>query len=241
MPTVLTRGAGSARGFGLFESGVTTRKEAFTSNGSWTCPAGVTSLIYLRGKGQNATSDYPEIITFSYTVFGIDTGTGPNSPFAAWGSVVGDAVTNYGTVINSVGLISGPTSIYTTERNIYPNDTWSFSSTGNFNFDGYYISNVSNVLPSGNAQSGGIIVYAGGTFEYGSWYFSVTRILYGSVGANTTAFGYTFSGGTLTGSYPNQVGNSAVTTTYTGVSVTPGTTYSIVVPSGGSVEFAYYT
>lgn len=239
MPTVLTRGAGSARGFGLFESGITTRKETFTSNGSWTCPVGVTSLIYLRGKGQDGTSDTPQTISRTYTAFGVGTGSGANPAPADWSTLYGDATANYAQV--TVGAISGPTSIYTSNVSVYPGGSWSYTASGGFDADGFYISYLSPLSASGGAATSGTIAYAGGTFEYGRWSFAFTRVLYGSAGANTTAFGYTFAGGSLSGSYPNQVGNAAATTTYTSVAVTPGTTYNFVVPSGGSVEFAYYT
>jgi hypothetical protein len=53
----------------------------------------------------------------------------------------------------------------------------------------------------------------------------------GTTGANASALGYTFPGG---------VEDSAPTLTYNNVSVTPGTSYSIVVPSGASVTLQYY-
>lgn len=239
MPTVLTRGAGSARGFGLFESGITTRKERFTSNGSWVCPAGVTSLIYVQGKGQDATSDTPQGLLRTYTVFGVGSGTGANPPFADWSTLYGDATSNYSQLV--VGAISGPTSLYTSNVSVYPGNTWNYTASGALNLDGFYISQLSPISSSGSAATSGSITFAGGTFEYGRWSFGFTRILYGSAGADTTGFGYTFAGGGLTGSYPDQVGSPAVAATYTGVSVTPGTTYNFVVPSGGYVEFAYYT
>lgn len=49
-------------------------------------------------------------------------------------------------------------------------------------------------------------------------------------GASTTAFGYTFPGGT---------GGPASPTTYNNIPVTPGASYPIVVPSGGSLTITY--
>lgn len=239
MPTILTRGAGSARGFGLFESGVTTRKERFTSSGSWVCPAGITNLIYARGKGQDATSDTPSTYPRSYTAFGVGVGTGANPAPADWSTLYGDATANYSQI--SVGTISGPTALYSSNVSVYPGGSWNYGASGNLDLDGYYISYLSPLSASGSAATSGTINYSGGTFEYGRWSFAVTRINYGSAGENTTGFGYTFSGGSLVGTYPDQVGNPATVTTYTNVSVTPGTTYNFVVPSGGYVEFAYYT
>ncbi len=52
----------------------------------------------------------------------------------------------------------------------------------------------------------------------------------GTTGASTTAFGYTFAGG---------VNVPATPATFNNVAVTPGASYSIVVPSGGSVTITY--
>lgn len=238
MPTLITRGAASGRGFGLFESGVTTRKETFTSSGSWVCPVGVTSLIYVRGKGQDATSDTPQTIPRTYTAQGSGSGSGSNPPYPDWSTLYGDATSSYSQI--TVGAISGPTSIIYSNITVFFNNTWNYSVSSPLNLDGYYISYLSPLSSSGAAATSGQIVYSG-PFQLGQWSYSFTRILYGSVGADTTAFGYTFSGGTLSGSYPNQTGNAAAVTTYTSVAVTPGTTYNFVVPAGGSVTFAYYT
>ena len=53
----------------------------------------------------------------------------------------------------------------------------------------------------------------------------------GSTGASSTALGYTFAGG---------AGGAATPVTYNNVAVTSGSSYSIVVPSGGSVTIQYY-
>jgi hypothetical protein len=52
-----------------------------------------------------------------------------------------------------------------------------------------------------------------------------------TTGASTTAFGKTFPGGT---------GGAATNTTFTNIAVTPGGSYNIVVPSGGSLTFTYW-
>jgi hypothetical protein len=52
-----------------------------------------------------------------------------------------------------------------------------------------------------------------------------------TTGASMTAFGQTFPGGS---------GGPATATTLSNVIVTPGATYSIVVPDGGSLTITYY-
>lgn len=236
MPTVLTRGAGSARGFGLFESGITTRKERFTSNGSWVCPAGVTSLIYVQGKGQNGTSDYTVYRVYYYQGFSVSSpATRSNPPYGDWSTLYGQATADYASVPN--GGISGPTAVTGTQIRVAPDNTWDLIQAAPVDFDGLYTWNV-NLGSNGSPPTSGPIVYgAPSAYFVLSLYYEAP----GYPGDNTTGFGYTFNGGTLTGTYPGQVGNPATVTTYTSVSVTPGTTYNFVVPSGGYVEFAYYT
>ena len=234
MPTVLTRGAGSARGFGLFESGITTRKETFTSNGSWTCPVGVTSLIYLRGKGQNGVSDYASTFLGNYGSLP-DSGPFANAPYADWGDIYAENQGDYNSIPSSG--FAGSAQLRVIYWQVASNDTWEAVVSATKDLSGYYITSKNN--PSfGSPPTSGNVLYSQG-LRY--WYPRANFTEYGNVGANTTAFGYTFTGGSLSGTYPNQTGNTAATTTYTSVSVTPGTTYNFVVPSGGSVEFAYYT
>lgn len=51
-----------------------------------------------------------------------------------------------------------------------------------------------------------------------------------TTGAGATAFGKTFPGG---------AGGPATTTTFSNIAITPGATYNIVVPSGGSITITY--
>jgi hypothetical protein len=59
-------------------------------------------------------------------------------------------------------------------------------------------------------------------------FFDVTPA---TTGPSTTAFGQTFPGGT---------GGPASNTTVTNVAITPGASYNIVVPAGGSLTITYY-
>lgn len=52
-----------------------------------------------------------------------------------------------------------------------------------------------------------------------------------TTGADTVGFGHTFAGG---------YGGAAETTTYNNVSVTPGTSYTMTIPSGGSITIIYF-
>jgi len=142
---------------------------------------------------------------------------------------------------NSLGVpgFQGPSAeTRTTALTLFPDNTYNYSQSSPTNWNGYYF-NSKSIGTDGTPQTSGTIIY--NTSPTSFWLLNFQYVAFGSAGANTTAFGYTFSGGALTGTYPNQNGFPATVTTYTSVSVTPGTTYNFVVPSGGYVEFAYYT
>lgn len=52
-----------------------------------------------------------------------------------------------------------------------------------------------------------------------------------TTGASATGFGFTFAGGT---------GGAATTDTHNNVTVTPGASYTIVVPSGATIQITFY-
>lgn len=235
MPTLITRGAASGRGFGLLESGTTSRKEVFTSNGSWVCPVGVTSLAYVSGKGQNGTSDYASTFV-GYYGSAPDPSYFANPPYADWSSIYAEDQGDYNSIPSSG--FAGSAQLRQMYWQIGLDDSWELLVSATKNLTGYYITSKTANVSQGSPPTSGNVLYSQGSRF---WYPRANFIEYGNVGANTTAFGYTFSGGTLSGSYPYQTGNTAPTTTYTNVAVTPGNTYNFVVPSGGSVSFAYYT
>lgn len=237
MPTLITRGAASGRGFGLLESGTTTRKQVFTSSGSWTCPAGVTSLIYVKGKGQDGTSDYPVDRNYRYNLFKAGTGTGANPAFADWSQIYDPMLADYNSLTTGA-IQGGGAATKTTNLTVYPNSSWTYTESAPVSWSGFYI-NSKSIGSDGGPQTSGTIVYAAVFTSF--WVIQMQYVAFGSAGSDTTGFGYTFSGGALSGSYPNQSGAAATPVTYNSVSVTPGTTYNFVVPSGGYVEFAYYT
>lgn len=80
------------------------------------------------------------------------------------------------------------------------------------------------------------------TFQFGNWSSTGNQYIvqlfkdysetFTGTGASSTALGLTFPGG---------VGGPASTTTFTLVSVTPGTTYNINVADGGFITLVYYT
>jgi hypothetical protein len=92
-----------------------------------------------------------------------------------------------------------------------------------------------NFPPTGVPASN-VITYAQASTAGGQYGITYTSYNYGGVGTAATGLGKTFPGGT----YVAPDGFPATTTTFTNVAVTPNTSYSIVVPSGGTVSISYY-
>ena len=86
--------------------------------------------------------------------------------------------------------------------------------------------NVATVTLGGAYNSSSYTATCGGIYQFSA----------GSGGSSTTAFGYTFSGGAGQ-SIPSGSAGIATTTTYNNVTVSPGSTYTIV--NNGSVVITY--
>jgi hypothetical protein len=213
----------------------------FTSNGTWVAPATVSNVAIISGNGSNGVSDY---VTGLYSfIFGAVRGTPSplNAPYAQWG----DLYSGYTDTVNILSAISypnyGPSSVsvgfFTT---VNSSDQWSSSTPTIFNLSSVYLTGYSTST-GGSPQTSGNITYAslpsgGVTF----WGGNIQGYAQGNAGTASTGLGKTFPGGSYTGTYPNGVGGVAPTTSFTNVAVTPSASYSIVVPSGGSVTIQYY-
>ena len=95
-------------------------------------------------------------------------------------------------------------------------------------------------FPKSGVSASSVITYAD-VSSSGS-YINLVFLQYNYGGPGTGASAtigttYTFPGGTYSGG----VGYPSVGATYNNIPVTPGTGYSITVPSGGSVSITYYT
>lgn len=230
MPTIVTRGAASARGFGFAGKGLNITEQTFTSSTTWVAPAGVTNLVAVIGRGGSSTSDYiGGASANSAGVGNAGSGSGANSlPISA--SAVYGPVETAASLLNNGGYSSFP--VYSRSFTFYPNNTFNFSDSGGGSFGLYSVAgswSVSGGPFSGNLSYGDSASYV----AVGSAYYP------GSSGGSSSAFGYTFPGASQSGSYPNATGQSATPVTYTNVAVTPGNSYSISVASGGSVTIQY--
>lgn len=217
----------------------TLKTVTFTSNGTWVAPATVSNVTTISGNGSNGVSDY--VTTIISCIFGAFRGnpSPANAPYAQWSD-------NYGDYTNGLSTLSGltyptwgpallPRESFTL---VNSSDQWrnTYSTT---DLSSYYLTGYSTNA-SGPPPTSGNILYSslpssGGLF----WSYSIQGYVAGNAGTAATGLGKTFPGGSYTGSYPNGVGGTAPTTTFTNVAVTPGASYSIVVPSGGSLTITY--
>lgn len=232
MPKLSSFSGLSSRGFGEFGTTLTLTTVTFTSSTSWTAPIGVTNLTTVSGRGSNGEADY--WFNTYVTYFQVTSASYPTNPaYLDWSVPYGYAVTaqnninasgsgeRYVTpdderfwVVNSTnsnwataGVIIPPTSYVRGSATIIP-----YSS-----LSGYYTS-----LPtSGNID--------GPTFfsTYGAaaifWVY-IDKLIGGVAGTASTGFGQTFPGGAANG-------GTAPITVFNNVSVSPGTSYSIVIPT----------
>lgn len=238
MPTIITRGAASARGYGFSQttSGAgSLQTVTFTSSGTWVAPAGVTSLVAVIGQGGDSSSDYQGGISVANVgVTNSVSGSGANNlPLSASGAY--NTASICASVFNAGGYRN---AIYASERTFifYSNNTFAFTDSnpwGSGVFPYYLVAGTWSL--TGSPLSGSLSYP--GSFSYAA---SGDVIYPGSSGGTTTAFGYSFPGASQVGSYPNATGQAASSVTYTSVAVTPSTSYPITVASGGSVVIQYY-
>lgn len=237
MPLMTTRGALSARGYGLFGNPRRWVTVTFTANATWTCPAGVSS-VNLSGYGSAGLSDYGAVAT--YPVFAVpepDPNTQlPNPPYADWGSL-----------FNNVASIAYDFSSAPGYFPSYAYDTFLVSVSGSY-WGGFvsYTADYSTTwvtgmsyTPDNNPQTTGIITYAQLQNGAAGWNISIHFVLPGNAGTAATGFGDSFPGGVYSGTYPYGIAIPPVTTTFANVAVTPTTGYPLVVPAGGSISISY--
>lgn len=222
MPTIISRGAGSARGFGFGGiRGATLQTVIFTSSSVWVAPAGVTLVTSLVGKGEDGSpggwgefqpgSSQSVSYVEKFAPAGISSSTIEARAQTEWDKLP----TSY----TPDGVYASWTLWYYSNNVVYeyPRDGIirvknGFSKTKIGNGWG----SVYTTPPSGDQN------YAAGNLEQ---YYSETT------GGSSSAIGYTFPGG---------VGGPASPVEYNNVSVIPGISYTISVSPGGYVVIRYY-
>lgn len=229
MPTLTSRGAASARGFGLLGAAPLNLQTAtFTSSSSWTAPIGVTNLTVLTGAGGTGTP-------FSEGWYNGNLGFLAYS--YEWGGTEGtlNSAPTYLDVYNdSTGTLSGLNSS-TADRVVAfgpvlyyynPSTTKTYTVFSGFTSKRVRGTIVQSVGPWDNRSTQPVRGIGNGWYIAGEEYFSSGP----TTGDTTTAFGNSYAGGD---------GGAATPITTTNVSVTPGQTYGITVGAGGYVTFQY--
>lgn len=220
-------------------SGGTLTSATFTANGTWVAPAGVSLVVSASGKGSAGVSDAPgTVYTAAYLASQGGVGS-PSAPFAQWSTVYNSYNSLLSALASKFYPSYAPTNPlpYGSYTTVASDNTWE-NTTYTFTGAAYYLTGYS-VTTVGSPASSGNITYASLSGSAG-WVIDVYGYVPGGAGTAATALGLTFPGGAYTGSYPYATGSAAVTTTFTNVAVTPGASYPIVVPSGGTVTLQYY-
>lgn len=221
MPLLGTRAAASARGFGLYGLRlVTVTFSAGTS--SWTSPPGVTRIQTAVGKGADGTAGYwatNSIIGYAYP----DPSVGSGGSILDWSTVYNDAVA-LTTAANAGGTGDRYINAVYYVWPFYISDDTAGSRTS-FTINSMLIRGTAVTTSVGGAPTSGRVTAGSGNY----WSVDADRYIDPTNGAATTGFSLTFPGGTAA---------PATLTTFNNVSVTPGTTYTIV--NNGSLTISYY-
>lgn len=211
--------------------------QTFTANATWVAPATTSSIVTLNGKGQDgaaAVAAYydigPQRSEHVAAIIGANSQPNPftttNTPGAwDWGYSQSDASTVAAT-LNAGGSGSFYISTiyqYATDYHIgYSPITYTGSVPGSATITTSSRWKVSGAVVDGDSGYSVVTWY-----EYGTYHAATSA----SNGSNTTGFGFTFAGGT---------GGAATPATQSAVAVTPLSSYSLVIPAGGSITITYF-
>lgn len=236
MPTIISRGAASARGYGFSQTTAPAppapvlQTVTFTSSGTWVAPAGVSLVTTASGYGEagdpgGATWLYANAGYFAYS-FQSTASAGSVFATPTYSEVTGYAQAS----LSDVNSSSADRTVTFFPVSYYYNPNTNGTTV-------VYNNPVSKRVRGLGTATSGPWGNTSGNFVQGignGWYFSIEQYFeYGpTTGASATALGLTFPGGD---------GGPPGTTTYNNVSVTPGASYFVSIPSGGSVTLEYYT
>lgn len=204
----------------------------FTTSQTWTCPAGVTNLITVVGKGQDGTpavaggyGPATHRTTTVAVVQGVDASSGlPKPTFWSWGSSQSDI-----SAIRDQINVGGSNSYTSYSINQYNDGYLKFTVTTTWT--NAVPGSATTSTSAGWKTTGSVLVDDYGVLtavwdELGTYSAGTAA----TTGSNTTGFSKTWNGG---------VGIPATSTTYTNIAVTPATGYPVVVPTGGYISITY--
>lgn len=224
MPTIVTRGAASARGYGYTANPVY-RIEKLLQNTTWTAPAGVTSIATVTGKGQDGTAGYWQDF-FPGLLY-----SNPQQSIMFVSAGYPGASTD-GLAYANAQAANLPTSS-STPPTICTWRSGRYTSSGTLLEFGY--TKLVRVKPgtsrteSGNGWGATWTPPAPQNYDYA--FNNLQYYVDPVTGADTTGFGYTFPGG---------AGGPATAATYNNVPVTPGDTYTITSTGDGYIYITYF-
>ena len=205
----------------------------FNANGTWVAPNDVALVDYMEGKGQDGSAGYWYTGSLSWMLGwaypSVTNGTlGTEDWSVLYNSVLSD-------VNNSNSIGTGQRTVPGWQRFHWfgPNGQKTTQSSDSYYPSGYLTRGINIVQSSGGAAASGTITYAAAQ-NYPQWYGYGEQYANGGSGSSSTALGRTFPGGT-------EASPTAPTTYFYNTTVVPGTSYNIIVPSGGYVYFYYYT
>lgn len=198
---------------------------------TWTSPANVSLLVSAVGKGADGFAGGWAGTPIQFAVLGVTN----NTPFCT--QPYSTSPTYQYVYDQGAAVYNGTTGVRTI--NYWQRQVWYNTNTAGGNWGGpnqfLYLSlqiqgTCYNVVQSEYAaRSSKIADYTGGGGSASYLVYAPDYYIDPYIGANTTGFSLTFSGGAYV---------PATTTTYTNVSITPSTTYTIV--NNGSLTIQYY-
>lgn len=228
MPTLISRGAASAKAFGLTNGSLNLTTTTFTSNGTWVAPAGVALVIVLSGRGQDG-SPTPYNYTTQYWA-SPSVNTQSNPPYLTWDTLYTLATSNQSVIGSYVGGYGPSSFLAATGFFIGTGDTWNQYVDNYENFSGLIVDSVGGITTEGYTQSSGNVVRSSLVSGVNGFRFVINFTIPGFLGSSSTGLGQTFPGGN---------GGPAPVTTFNNIAVTPGASYPIVVAPGGYVTIQY--
>jgi hypothetical protein len=225
--------------FAASKSSVAAVIQTFTSNATWVAPAGITG-VNISGSGSPAVSDYS---LYNYEVSfhtGGQGGSGTNPPFAQWGTLYGTALTSSSVLAGNSG--TNQLTFVTFQYVVDASNQWRIlGSPSGQPITLWVVGSGGGIsVLRGSPPTSGDMTYASASGTPG-WVVKADEIrIEGSVGVASTGLSKTFPGGTLSGTVPYRTAVAPTPLSFAGVAVVPGTSYPIVVPSGGVVTISYY-
>lgn len=220
MPKLSSFSGLSSRGFGEFGTTLTLTTVTFTSSTSWTAPAGVTNLTTVSGRGSNGAADYYVNDTVAYIEVRPLNATAVLGPLD-WSTAYSDAQTlvnntNSGGSGPRTASPGFPATYYVNSSNLY------FKALGTS--QSYQVNGTAVLQNYNGSPTSGTVLYTDLLISIGSFLCNIDVLNIGPAGTASTGFGQTFPGGAASG-------GTAPITVFNNVSVSPGTSYSIVIPT----------